>query len=150
RVLLAGLALLVVAAMLLRFWPPGQPGVAALPAAVADPNMVTILAGTPASIDPARHGDLGSAAYVSQLYESLTAVEPALVVRPALAESWTVEDGGKRVTFTLRDGLEFSDGSPLTAADVVHSWQRLFDPKDRSPLASLIADVVGARDLLAG
>jgi ABC-type oligopeptide transport system substrate-binding subunit len=150
RVLLAGLALLVVVAMLVRFWPVGLPGAAALPAAVADPGTVTILAGTPASIDPARHGDLGSAAYVSQLYESLTAVDPSLVVRPALAESWTVADGGKQVTFTLRDGLEFSDGSPLTAQDVVHSWQRLFDPRDRSPLASLIADVVGARALLAG
>jgi ABC-type transport system substrate-binding protein len=109
-----------------------------------------ILAGAPASIDPAKHGDLGSASFVSQLYESLTAVDPSLTVRPALAESWTIEDEGRRVTFTLREGLAFSDGSPLTAGDVVHSWRRLFQPGDPSPLASLIADVVGARDLLVG
>ncbi len=145
---MAGIALLVVASMLVRFWPSA--GGTASPVVAADPGTVTIVAGAPASIDPAHHGDLGSASYVSQLYESLTAVDPSLVVRPALAESWTIEDEGRRVTFTLRDGLEFSDGSPLTAADVVHSWRRLFDPQQPSPLASLIADVTGARDLLGG
>jgi oligopeptide transport system substrate-binding protein len=148
RAVVAAVAVLVIAALLVRSWPAGTAGASPVVAA-ADPDTVTILAGAPASIDPARHGDLGSAAFVSQLYESLTAVDPSLVVRPALAESWTIEDGGKRVTFTLREGLQFSDGTPLTASDVVHSWRRLFDPTDPSPLASLIADVVGARDLLA-
>ena len=67
---------------------------------------MTILAGAPASIDPAHHGDLGSASYVSQLYETLTAVDPSLAIRPALAESWVVEDDGRRVTFTLRPDLQ--------------------------------------------
>jgi ABC-type transport system substrate-binding protein len=148
RLLLAGVAVLVAAAMLVRLWPVGTGGPTAVVA--ADPTTVTILGDTPVSLDPARHGDLGSAAYVAQLYETLTAVDPSLTVRPALAASWSVEDGGRRVVFTLRDGLTFSDGSPLTADDVVHSWRRLFTPGDPSPLASLIADVVGARDLLAG
>ena len=119
-------------------------------AADEDPETVTILAGAPASIDPAKHGDLGSASYVTQLFETLTAVDPSLTVRPALAESWSVEEGGTRVVFTLRDGLTFSDGSSLTATDVVRSWRRLFDPREPSPLASLIADVKGARALLNG
>ena len=82
--------------------------------AAADPGTVTIVAGTPASIDPARHGDLGSASFVSQLYETLTAVDPSLTVRPALAESWAVDDDGRQVTFTLREASTFSDGTPLT------------------------------------
>ena len=116
----------------------------------ASTDTVTVLAGEPASIDPAHHNDLGSAQYVSQLFETLTAVDPSLNIRPALAASWQVSEGGTRVTFTLRDNLEFSDGSPLTASDVVHSWRRLFFPQDPSPLASLIADVTGARALLSG
>ena len=64
------------------------------------------------------------------------------VIRPALAQSWTVSDNGTRVTFTLRDGLQFSDGTPLRASDVVHSWRRLFRAGGPSPLASLIADGV--------
>ena len=124
----------------------------ARPAVVAasDPTTVSILVGEPASLDPAHHGDLTSASYVSQLYETLTAVDPALAIRPALAESWDVADGARQVTFHLRPDLVFSDGSPLKASDVVHSWRRLFDPQDPSPLASLIADVTGARELLAG
>jgi len=148
RAVVAAVAALVVLAMVARLWPMGAPS--SSPVVAADPGQVTILAGEPASIDPAYHGDLGSASYVSQLFETLTAVDPSLTVRPALAASWSVEDAGRRVVFTLRDGLTFSDGSALTAADVVRSWQRLFRPRDPSPLASLIADVVGVRDLLSG
>ncbi len=150
RVFIGSLAVLVVFAMVAAAWPDGPRPVAPTPAIAADPSTVTIVAGAPASIDPAKHGDLGSASFVSQLYETLTAVDTSLAIRPALAESWTVTDEGRKVTFTLRPGLEFSDGSPLRAEDVVHSWQRLFQPGDPSPLASLIADVKGAKDLLTG
>ena len=148
RIAVAAVALMVAGAMVVGFWPDPPVGVA--PVAAADADTVTILAGSPASLDPARHGDLGSASFISQIYETLTAVDPTLTVRPALAESWVVEDDGRQVTFTLRPDLEFSDGSPLTAGDVVRSWRRLFDPRFPSPLASLIAEVVGARALLAG
>ena len=150
RVLVGSLAVLVAVAMLASAWPDGPRPVAPTPAIAADPSTVTIVAGAPASIDPAKHGDLGSASFVSQLYETLTAVDTSLAIRPALAESWAVTDEGRKVTFTLRPGLEFSDGSPLRAEDVVHSWRRLFIPGDPSPLASLIADVEGARELLTG
>ena len=119
-------------------------------AAANDTSSVSILVGEPSSLDPAHHGDLTSASYVSQLYETLTAVDPALAIRPALAESWDIADGARQVTFHLRANLVFSDGSPLKASDVVHSWRRLFDPRDPSPLASLMADVTGARELLSG
>ena len=46
--------------------------------------------------------------------------------------------------FHLRPGLTFSDGSPLTADDVVRSWRRIIDPAHPSPLVSLIGDVEGA------
>ncbi len=144
------IAVLVAGTLLASAWPFGVSPVAPSPAAAADPTVVTVVAGTPASIDPAKHGDLGSAAYVSQLYETLTAVDPSLAIRPALAESWVIADGGRQVIFTLRPDLRFSDGSPLRAEDVVHSWRRLFIPGEPSPLASLIADVTGARALLTG
>ncbi len=146
RLVGAAIALGLAATMLIGLWPQSSGSVPG--ASAADPGTVTIAAGAPLSIDPAKHGDLGSASFVSQLFETLTAVDPSLTVRPALAESWTVEDAGRRVTFTLRPDLTFSDGTPLTAADVVHSWRRLFNPGDPSPLASLAANVVGARALL--
>jgi oligopeptide transport system substrate-binding protein len=152
RVVLGVIAILLVAGLVVAAWPSSQGG--PMPSAAAagqgGGDQVRILAGTPASIDPAKHGDLGSAAYVSQMYETLTAVDPSLTIQPALAESWTIADDGRLVTFSLRPGLTFSDGSPLTADDVVRSWRRLFLPGDPSPLASLVADVKGARGLLTG
>jgi oligopeptide transport system substrate-binding protein len=105
---------------------------------------VRIAAGEPASLDPAAQGDIGSAVVTAQLYESLTAFDPDLVLRPALAESWAIEDGGRRVVFALREDATFSDGTSLTASDVVRSWLRVIDPVAPSPLASLLDDVVGA------
>ena len=76
------------------------------------------LHGEPATLDPAAAGDAGSAAVIAQLFEGLTAMDPTLTPRPALAERWELRDDGRTVLFTLRDGLTFSDGTPLTAADV--------------------------------
>lgn len=111
---------------------------------------VSILAGEPATLDPAREGDSASAAVSAQLFETLTTYDPDLVLRPALAASWEVLDGGRRILFHLRPGLTFSDGTPLTAADVVRSWLRILDPASPSPLASLALDVEGASAYLRG
>lgn len=54
---------------------------------------------------------------------------------PELAESWTVEDGGRRIRFHLRAGVRFPDGKPLTAADVEATFQRLLDPALHAPAA---------------
>ncbi|PZO42875.1 MAG: peptide ABC transporter substrate-binding protein [Shackletoniella antarctica] len=47
---------------------------------------------------------------------------------PALAESWEIEDEGKILVFTLRDGLRWSDGEPLTVDDVLFTYDVLFNP----------------------
>jgi hypothetical protein len=57
------------------------------------------------------------------LYETLIAVDCLGEVRPALAESWKSSKGGARWTFRLRSGARFSDGTPITADDVVRSWR---------------------------
>jgi ABC-type transport system substrate-binding protein len=108
------------------------------------------LGASPASWDPARQGDVGSSATLAQVFEGLTAFDPDGRVQPALARSWSVEDEGRRIVFELRDGVRFSDDTPLTAKDVVASWLRLIDPQNRSPLASLLDDVEGARDYARG
>src|SRR5215475_12836805 len=51
-------------------------------------------------------------------------------LEPDLAQSWTVSPDGKIYTFKLRDGLKFSDGSPITPQDVKFSLERLRDQKD--------------------
>lgn len=110
----------------------------------------TLVFGVPSALDPALEGDVGSARVTAQLFESLTAIDPGLNVRPALAASWSMTDGGRRIVFRLRDGLTFSDGTPLRAGDVVRSWLRILDPAHPSPLASLMTDVVGADAYTSG
>jgi oligopeptide transport system substrate-binding protein len=113
-------------------------------ATAARPESARILIGAAQTLDPAQQGDIGSAAVSAQLFEGLTAFDPQLNVRPALAESWELLDGGRRIVFHLRPDLSFSDGSPITGDDVVRSWLRILDPQQPSPLVSLIGDVEGA------
>ena len=79
RIAGAALALGVAATMLIGLWPRATGSVPT--ASAADSGVVNVVAGAPASLDPARHGDLGSASFISQLYETLTAVDPTLTVR---------------------------------------------------------------------
>lgn len=119
-------------------------------ARASDRDEATVYFGTPSTLDPALQSDIGSAAYSAQLYESLTAFDSSLTLRPALAESWDISEDGRQIVFHLRDGLEFSDGSPLGAEDVVGSWLRIIDPRRPSQLSSLFMDVAGAAEYLAG
>ena len=59
------------------------------------------------------------------VYESLVTIDDEGLPQPYLADSWSVEDNGQTWIFTLRDNLYFSDGTPLTAADVAASGQYL-------------------------
>jgi peptide/nickel transport system substrate-binding protein len=56
-------------------------------------------------------------------------------VEPWLAESWTRSDDGRRYTLKLRPGIVFSDGQPFTSADVVFSFEAVYDEKTGSNLA---------------
>ena len=130
-------AVLVAAAALL-----GPVGQAAVPVSHAAPAEVRVAGIEPASFDPALAGDVASGAILANLYEGLTAFDPQLNVRPALAGSWDADPEWRRIVFHLRDGLSFSDGSPLGADDVVRSWLRLL--RFRAPLAGLLSDVDGS------
>lgn len=57
-------------------------------------------------------------------------------VEPWLAERWTTSPDGLTYTLTLREGLQWSDGQPFTSADVVFTFEAVFDPKVKSVLAS--------------
>ncbi|WP_420643644.1 peptide ABC transporter substrate-binding protein [Candidatus Leptofilum sp.] len=102
------------------------------------------------SLDPAR--TTGSAAgYVGLLYSGLVRLTPDLQIVPDLAERWDVSEDGTVYTFTLREGLTFADGRPLTAVDVKYSWERATNPLTESrTAATYLGDIVGVPDRLAG
>ena len=54
-------------------------------------------------------------------------------LEPELAQSWKVSKDGKQITFKLRSGVSFSDGTPFSAEDVAYTVQQLMDPALHSP-----------------
>ena len=66
----------------------------------------------------------------------------ALQLKPMLATKWTPSKGGAVWTFTLRPGVKFHDGSPMTADDVVYTFQQLSNPKNASNALSTFAGVL--------
>lgn len=60
----------------------------------------------------------------TMIWESLFAWDSKMEPKPQMAESWEVSDDGLVWRFTLRDGLRFHDGQPVTVSDVIPSLQR--------------------------
>jgi peptide/nickel transport system substrate-binding protein len=75
-----------------------------------------------------------------QVYDYLVYVDETNAVVPHLATEWESADGIVWV-FTLRDGVVFHDGSPVTAEDIVYSFDRLRDPGVGTPTVSLYENV---------
>ena len=61
------------------------------------------------------------------VYDSLTELAPDSTVQPGLATEWAYNEDGTELTFTLREGVTFHDGSELTSEDVVASLERILD-----------------------
>lgn len=82
-----------------------------------------------ASLDPAQVTDLYSAWAIYAIDTGLVEINDQLQVKGQLASTWTTSPDGLTWTFTLKPGLKFSDGTPLTSADVVYSIDRALSPQ---------------------
>jgi ABC-type oligopeptide transport system, periplasmic component len=105
----------------------------------------------PASLDPHKVESDVEFNIISDLFEGLVSVSPAGEIQPRLAEKWENKDNTVW-TFHLRPGITWSDGSAITAQDIVWSWQRLVDPNTASPYASYPGNmhIVNATDIAQG
>jgi len=107
--------------------------------------------GAPLTLDPHLVQDADSAEFVVHIFGGLVAIDENLKLVPDLAERWEISPDGRMYTFTLRRGVTFHDGKPLTAHDVKYSFERALDPNTHSPVANTyLGDIVGARDRLTG
>ena len=105
------------------------------------------------SIDPQVLSDVTSGRVCSLFISTLYAYDKDRRVVPCLAESYDVSTDGLTYTFHLRDGLKWSDGSPLTAKDFVFGLRRLADPESGSGSVYMITDccvIKNARDVTLG
>lgn len=78
---------------------------------------------------------------VASLYDTLLRTEAdGKTISPGLAETYEVASDGLSIRLMLRDGIKFSDGTPITADDVIFSLERARNP-DLGPWANLLASV---------
>ena len=88
-------------------------------------DSITIsLSAEPPSLDYSLANELNAFSIVSNINEGLIRQEADGSLVPALAESWTYSEDGTEITFTLRQGVTFHNGDPVTADDVVYSFER--------------------------
>jgi oligopeptide transport system substrate-binding protein len=128
-------------------------GAAALPLwapATAKDQPLRYLGGEPGTLDPARINDAGDVQLLLQVYAGLTRLDEQGNPYPSLASGWDVSPDGLTYTFHIRDGLRFSDGSPLDATDVRRSWLRLLDPAVQATAPDVLNVISGATDRIAG
>jgi len=105
----------------------------------------------PASLDPHKVESSVESSIISDFFEGLVEVRNDGSIEPRLAEKWEQKNSTVWV-FHLRPGIKWSNGEPITAEDVVWSWQRLVDPKIGSPYASYLGNmhVENAADIAEG
>ncbi len=96
----------------------------------------------PETLDPARNSSIDGANTLITVFEPLLLIDENNEVIPGQAESYTVSDDGLVWTFTMRDGLKWSDGSDLTAKDFEYSFKRLAAPDTAAPYAETVVGMI--------
>jgi peptide/nickel transport system substrate-binding protein len=102
------------------------------------------------TLNPVLVNDAASDVVTSRIYASLLSVDPETgQPKPNLAQKFDFSSDGKTLTFELRDGLKFSDGSPLTGDDFKFSVEALLRSK-KSNHKNNVDQIVGARQYMDG
>ncbi len=103
------------------------------------------------TLDPAVGYDSASWAYEQAIFDTLVRYGDANVeLQPDLALSWEISKDATRLTFHLRRDARFSNGRPVTGADVKYAIERVLKPSTRSQGAEYYRGIAGAADFVAG
>ena len=112
-------------------------------AAEAGSNGFTVQLGpNPETLDPALNAAVDGGNTLITIEEPLLIIDENNEVQPGQAESYEVSDDGLPWTFHMRDGLKWSDGSDLTAADFEYSFKRLASPDTAAPYAETVVGMI--------
>ena len=121
---------------------------------VGEQTINVCLASEPASLDPALNSAVDGATLINHLFSGLAKwgldANGNLELQPdcaeELVEGVTNEDGTVTYTYTLRDGLTWSDGQPVTANDFVFAWNRAIAPETAADYGYMFEVVDGYAD----
>ena len=129
------------------------------PAAFAEEDEFAVrgcIASEPETLDPNLESSVDGATYAMHMFEGLMKYIPTedpaaidgdtkvdlLTTDFGQAESYDVSDDGLVYTFHLRDGITWSDGEPVTAANFEYSWKRIVDPANAADYGYLLDGIV--------
>ena len=107
------------------------------------------LASEPDFLDPALNSSVDGACLAANSFSGLYTYNAEGVTTPACATGYEVSEDGLTYTVTLRDGLKWSDGSDLTAADFEYSWKRAAADETAADYAYMLNVFVGFPNDLA-
>lgn len=120
-------------------------------AAAATGSGFTVQLGpNPETLDPALNSSVDGANTIITIFEPLLLIDENNDVIPGQAESYEVSPDGLTWTFTMRDGLKWSDGSDLTAKDFEYSFKRMADPNTAAPYAETAVGMIAGFDEAQG
>ena len=115
------------------------------PTSPPKPQVLRInLTARPDLLDPQRASTTNETAILQLVYEGLTRVDKNGRVQSGAAASWEFSNGGKTLTFHLREGLKRADGTPLVAGDFEFAFRYAVDPRVGAQVQSFLDDVHGA------
>ena len=100
----------------------------------------------PDVVDPQKSSYTNEIDILALAYEGLTRLDTNQQTVPAAAEKWEYNDDATQLTFHLREGLKYSDGSPLTAENFRYAVERTCDPKTAGEYQSILFEIKGCED----
>src|SRR5918997_493059 len=100
----------------------------------------------PDVVDPQKGSFANEIDILALAYEGLTRFNTELETVPAAAESWEYNEDATEITFHLREGLKYSDGSPLTAENFRYAVERTCDPVTAGEYQSILFEIVGCAE----
>ena len=117
----------------------------------AEKQLAVQIGPDPETIDPALNSAVDGGNMILHTFECLLSYDQDGKIIGGQAEKWEQSEDGLTWTFTLRDGLKWSDGTDLTAEDFVYSWRRVCDPKTAAPYAETVLGMVaGYKEAIEG
>ena len=117
------------------------------PEVVEEATVLRVNLGTyPDLIDPQKSSFVNEIAHLKMMYEGLTTFDETLATVPGAAEKWGYNADATQLTFTMREGLTYNDGTPLNAARYEYSLLRNVNPETAGEYAAITDEINGAPD----
>lgn len=102
------------------------------------------------TLDTTQTTDKNTFTMAQHLFEGLYRFDDDSATVPALAKDVKISDDGRKYHFTLREGIKWSNGEPITAQDFVYSWKKLVTPATIGPNAYLLDSVKNSFEIRNG